>query len=58
MPDDQIASVVKDMAVRGQDSWDHVVEVDDCGQVIRGREVIEAARLLGWHTVTCSLVLA
>jgi hypothetical protein len=57
MPDEQIAQIAEDMAIRGQDSWDHVVEVDDLGQVVRGREIIEAARRLGWHSVSCMLVI-
>lgn len=42
----------------GQDSWLDVIEIDAAtGEVLSGREVIQAAKQNGWDCVTASLVL-
>lgn len=58
MPDDTVAAIAARMSKRGQDSWLDVIEIDAAtGEVLSGREVIQAAKENGWCCVNASLVL-
>jgi hypothetical protein len=58
MPDNTVALIAERMNKGGQDSWLDVIEIDAAtGEVLSGREVIQAAKHNGWHCVTASLVL-
>ena len=58
MPEETVATIAARMSKGGQDSWLDVIEIDAAtGEVLSGREVIQAAKQNGWRSVNASLVL-